>query len=155
MELTDSTSSVNRPSRGREVLMPRRNSTEVTATNDAQGAEPLHELMSPEVNVQRIMWTGTIWFVGVTGSIALGLGLLLSSGWRPAQLPGGLEVIWWIGSVLLALSVALIGWSGCPILEVNVKIADRNKTRTMQVGTLFYIVGGVVALFAILLGPAH
>jgi hypothetical protein len=111
--------------------------------------------MEPEVNVQRIMWTGTIWFAAVIGSVALSLGLLLSSGWRPSVLPSGLAVIWWIGFVLVALSVALIGWSGCPILEVNVKIADRNKTRTMQIGTLFVIVGGAVAFFAVLLGPAH
>jgi hypothetical protein len=113
------------------------------------------ELMIPENNVQRIMWTGTIWFVGIIASVAITLGLLLSSGWRPAQLGGGLEVLWWIGSAVVVLSIGLIGWSGCPILEVNVRIADRNKTRTMQVGTLFFIVGGAAAMFAVLLGPVQ
>lgn len=111
--------------------------------------------MTPEKNVERIMWTGTFWFVGVIASIALVLGLLLSSGWRPALLSDGLAVLWWIGSALVALSVGLIGWSGCPILEVSVPIADRNKTRTMQLGTLLVIVGGAAALLAVLLGPAQ
>lgn len=115
----------------------------------------LHDLMTPEKNVQRIMWTGTAWFIGAAGSIAVVLGLLLSSGWRPAVLPAGLAVVWWIGAAFSALSVGLIGWSGCPILEVSVPVSDRNKTRTMQLGTLLYIVGGVLCLFAVLVGPAH
>jgi hypothetical protein len=110
--------------------------------------------MSAESNVQRIMSTGTVWFGVAAGSTAVALGLLLSSGWRPAQLPEDLQVVWWIGSVLVALSVGLIGWSGCPILEVDVPTASRNKSRTMQLGTLFFIVGGAVGLFAVLLGPA-
>lgn len=113
------------------------------------------ELMSPENNVQRIMWTGTAWFGVAAGSIAIVGGLLLSSGWRPAVLPPVLEVIWWIGAAFLTISLGLIGWSGCPILEVSVPVADRNKTRTMQLGTLLFIVGGAVALFAIVLGPAY
>lgn len=114
-----------------------------------------HDLMTPEQNLQRIMWTGTIWFIGAAGSVALALGLLLASGWRPAVLTGGIAALWWVGAALTALSIGLMGWSGCPILEVSVPIADRNKTRTMQIGTLFYIVGGAAALLAVLLGPAH
>jgi len=110
--------------------------------------------MTPEKNVQRIMWTGTAWFGVATGTVAVVLGLLLASGWRPAVLSSGLAVLWWIGSGLVAVSIGLIGWSGCPVLEVDVPTADRNKTRTMQLGTLLYIVGGAAALLAVLLGPA-
>ena len=110
--------------------------------------------MSAETNVQRIMWTGTAWFAVAAGSTAIVLGMLLSSGWRPAQLPDDLQVLWWVGSVLVVLSVGLIGWSGCPILEVDVPTASRNKSRTMQLGTMFFIIGGAVALFAVLVGPA-
>jgi hypothetical protein len=113
-----------------------------------------HDLMSPEKNVQRIMWTGTIWFVAAVGASAITLGLLLSTGWRPALLAKGLALLWWIGSGLVAVSIGLIGWSGCPILEVDVPTADRNKTRTMQLGTMLFIVGGVAAMLAVLLGPA-
>ena len=114
----------------------------------------LHELMSPEHNVQRIMHTGTIWFGVAVGSVAVVLGFLLSSGWRPSVLSGPIEVVWWIGSFFVALSIGLIGWSGCPILEVSVPVADTNKTRTMQLGTLLFIVGGALAIFAVLVGPA-
>jgi hypothetical protein len=113
-----------------------------------------HDLMSPEKNVQRIMWTGTIWFVAAVGASAVTLGLLLSSGWRPALLVKGLALLWWIGAGLVAVSIGLIGWSGCPILEVDVPTADRNKTRTMQLGTMLFIVGGAAAMLAVLLGPA-
>src|ERR1700712_4009237 len=113
------------------------------------------ELMTPENNVQRIMWTGTIWFVGVVASVAITLGLLLSSGWRPSELTGGLGILWWIAFGVVVLSIGLIGWSGCPILEVSVKTADRNKTRTMQLGTLLFILGSAAAMLAVLLGPAR
>jgi hypothetical protein len=113
-----------------------------------------HELMTPEKNVQRIMWTGTAWFAVAAGSAAITTGMLLSSGWRPAQLPGELEAVWWIGAFLVTLAVGLIGWSGCPVLEVDVPTASRNKSRTMQLGTMLFIVGGAATLLAALLGPA-
>ncbi|MGA1836143.1 hypothetical protein VD659_04345 [Herbiconiux sp. 11R-BC] len=114
-----------------------------------------HDLMTPEKNVQRIMWTGTAWFAAAVGSVAIVMGPLLASGWRPSVLTEGGGVLFWVGSAFVALSIGLIGWSGCPILEVSVPVADHNKTRTMQVGTLLFIVGGAAAMVAILLGPAH
>jgi hypothetical protein len=110
--------------------------------------------MAPENNVQRIMSTGTIWFASAVGSVAVVLGLLLSSGWRPSVLPDGTATLWWIGATFVVVGIGLIGWSGCPILEVDVPTADRNKTRTMQLGTLLFIAGGAGALLAVLLGPA-
>lgn len=110
--------------------------------------------MIPENNVQRIMWTGTIWFAAAFGSISIAVGLLLASGWRPSVLSGGDSVLWWIAFGVVVLSLGLIGWSGCPILEVSVRTADRNKTRTMQLGTLLFIVGSAAAMLAVLIGPA-
>lgn len=114
-----------------------------------------HDLMTPESTVKRIMWTGTAWFAVAVGSSAVTLGFLLGSGWRPAVLPEDLAVMWWLGFGLVTLSIGLIGWSGCPILEVDVPTADRNKTRTMQLGTMLFIIGGATAQVAVLLGPAH
>ena len=113
-----------------------------------------HDLMGPEGNVQRVMSTGAAWFAVTVGAVAVVCGLLLGSGWRSAVLSTGLSVLWWIGSGLVALSVGLIGWSGCPILEVSVPVANRNKSRTMQFGTLLFIVGGAAALLAVMLGAA-
>lgn len=115
----------------------------------------LHELMSPEQNVQRIMATGTVWFAAAVGSVAITLGLLLSSGWRPSALPETLEIVWWVSSFFVALSVGLIGWSGCPVLEVSVPVASKNKSRTMQFGTGMFIAGSTIAMWAVLMGPAH
>jgi len=129
-------------------------SAQALAPSQARSTSATHELMSPEQNVQRIMWTGTIWFAAAVGAVAITLGLLLSAGWRPALLTGGVRVLFWAASTVVALSVGLIGWSGCPILEVDVPTADRNKTHTMQLGTMLFIVGGALALFAVLLGPA-
>src|ERR1700753_2513581 len=53
----------------------------------SENSDVTHDLMTPEKNVERIMWAGTIWFGVVAGSSALTLALLLSSGWRPAVLP--------------------------------------------------------------------
>lgn len=111
--------------------------------------------MTPENNVKRIMWTGTAWFAVMVGASAVTLGFLLGSGWRPAVLDEDLAVLWWIGTSLVTVSIGLVGWSGCPILEVDVPTADRNKTRTMQLGTLLFIIGGSAAMLAVLLGPAH
>ena len=81
-------------------------------------------------------------------SVAVAAGLLLSSGWRPALLSTGLAWLFWVGAGVTALSVGLIGWSGCPILEVSVPVADKNKTLTMQFGTGAFIVGGAACLLA-------
>ena len=112
------------------------------------------DLMSPVRTVRRIMVTGTVWFAAALLAIGLVAGPLLASGWRPALLTGGVEVLFWIGVTVVALSLGLIGWSGCPILEVDVATADRNKTRTMQLGVLLFILGGTATMLAILLGPA-
>ncbi|GAA2753904.1 hypothetical protein [Amnibacterium kyonggiense] len=121
----------------------------------ASGHGSPHDLMSPEVNVQRIMRTGTVWFTAAVGTVGVFLGLLLASGWRPSQLAAPDQFLWWIGSLAVVLSIGLLGWSGCPILEVDVPTADRNKTRTMQWGTALFIAGGAIAVAALLLGPAH
>lgn len=121
-------------------------------TRENTGA--LHELMTPEKNVKRIMRTGTIWFAAAVVAVGLFMGVLLASGWRPAQLGAFDQALWWVGALIVVVSIGLIGWSGCPILEVDVPTADRNKTKTMQFGTALFIIGGAIAVFAVLVGPA-
>jgi hypothetical protein len=119
-----------------------------------ESASVAHELMTAEVNVQRIMRTGTVWFAAAVGTVGVFLGLVLASGWRPTRLAAPDQVLWWIGALVVVLSIGLLGWSGCPILEVDVPTADRNKTRAMQWGTAMFIAGGALAATALLLGPA-
>ncbi|RIX28606.1 hypothetical protein [Amnibacterium setariae] len=126
----------------------------MTTTHEQhEPAQGLHDLMTPEVNVQRIMRTGTVWFSVAVGTVGVVLGLVLASGWRPARLPAPDQLLWWVGALVVVLSIGLLGWSGCPILEVDVPTADRNKTRTMQWGTALFIIGGALAATALLLGP--
>ena len=108
--------------------------------------------MEPDVNVERIMRTGTAWFAVAVGSVAVTMSILLASGWRPALLSEGLRALWWFSAGGVWLSVGLIGWSGCPILEVSVPVANRNKSRTMQLGTMMFILCGAGALLAVMLG---
>lgn len=130
-------------------------SAQSAASAQARAADgATHPLMSPEQNVRRIMSTGTVWFAAAVVSVAVVLGMLLASGWRPALLTGGVRVLWWAASAVVTLSVGLIGWSGCPILEVDVPTADRNKSHTMQLGTMLFIVGSAFALLAVMLGPS-
>lgn len=110
--------------------------------------------MTPEVNVQRIMRTGTVWFAAAVGAVGVFLGLVLASGWRPMRLAAPDQVLWWVGALVVVGAIGLLGWSGCPILEVDVPTADRNKTRTMQWGTALFIIGGALAATAVLLSPA-
>ncbi|WP_123353866.1 hypothetical protein [Frigoribacterium sp. PhB160] len=120
------------------------------------GQPPLpggRDLMGPVENLQRIMWTGTIWFVGGVVAVALAFSAVLLSGWRPDVLSTPGEVVFWAGGVVVAVSLGLIGWSGCPILEVSVPVADRNKSRTMQLGTFSFLVGSALVMFSVLLGP--
>jgi hypothetical protein len=124
-----------------------------TTHQEHESARSTHELMSPEVNVQRIMSTGTVWFAAAVGTVGVFLGLVLASGWRPTRLAEPDQILWWVGALVVVLSIGLLGWSGCPILEVDVPTADRNKTRTMQWGTAMFIVGGALAVVALLLGP--
>ncbi|MBW4040765.1 MAG: hypothetical protein HIU86_01370 [Acidobacteria bacterium] len=125
-----------------------------TSQEQHESARGAHELMTPEVNVQRIMRTGTVWFATAVGTVGVFLGLVLASGWRPARLAAPDQVLWWIGTLLVVVSIGLLGWSGCPVLEVDVPTADRNKTRTMQWGTALFIIGGALAATALLVSTA-
>lgn len=112
------------------------------------------DLMAPEVDVQRIMRTATIWFSAAVLADALVMGLVLASGWRPALLSEGLAIFWWASALVHGISIGLLAWSGCPILEVSVPVANRNKSKSMQLGTLLFIVSGAAVLLALLLSPA-
>ena len=50
--------------------------------------------------------------------------------------------------------MGLIGWSGCPVFEVDEATTSRKKSVTMQWGTVLFLLGSAAALAAVLLGPA-
>ena len=107
-------------------------------------------LMSDEVEVQRIDRTGTIWFVGTLLATALAVAAIILSGWRPSVLPEDAEAAWWIGAVLNAIGLAAVGYAGCPIYWGNVRIAHAQKSVAIRAGLVTYLLGSVVATFALL-----
>ena len=57
----------------------------------------------------------------------------------------------------LAVSVGALGclaWAGCPVLGKDLGQANRNKALTVRVGVVGCLLGGVLALLAVLLEPA-
>jgi hypothetical protein len=107
-------------------------------------------LMSDEVEVQRIDRTGTIWFVGTLLASAIGVAALILSGWRPSVLPEDAQIAWWIGAVMNAIGLAGVGYAGCPIYWGNVHVAHTQKSIAIRGGLVFYLLGSVMATFALL-----
>ena len=103
--------------------------------------------------VERIDFTGTIWFGATLIATAIPLGGLLASGWRPSQLGDGLIELWWFGVVAIVLGMAGLVWAGCPVAGFPLPIADRQKAITIRTGIVLYGVGAVAGVFAVLLSP--
>jgi hypothetical protein len=103
--------------------------------------------------VQRIDFTGTIWFGATLIATAIPLGGLLASGWRPSALGDGLVELWWVGAALMVVGMAGLVWAGCPVAGFPLPVADRQKAITIRAGIVLYGVGAVAAVLAVLLSP--
>jgi hypothetical protein len=106
-----------------------------------------------DIEVQRIIRTGTIWTAAGVVAPALALGPLLASGWRPAELPLGFAVVWWLGAVVAAVGVALLVWAGCPVLGFGLRDAYKQKVFCIRVGIVLNLSGMVLAGLALLISP--
>ena len=122
-------------------------STDTTATTSAEdyAAEE-----STVAELRRIGFTGTIWFAAAIIAIGVPLSGLLSSGWRPSELPMPAEVAWWVGAALAFIGVAGFGWAGCPVLAWAVPIATRQKSICIRGGVGLYLAGTAIASIAVL-----
>jgi hypothetical protein len=109
---------------------------------------------STAAEVQRIDFTGTIWFGAALIATSIPLGGLLASGWRPGDLADGMVEVWWFGVLLMVVGMAGLVWAGCPVAGFPLPIADRQKAITIRAGIVSYSVGAVAAVFAVLLSPA-
>ena len=114
---------------------------------------PDHE-ESVTAELKRIDFTGTIWFAAAIIASGIPLAGLLSTGWRPGDLPLGAEIVWWVGSAFAFIGIAGFGWSGCPVLAWPIAIADRQKSITIRGGIALYLFGSVAASIAVLSVPA-
>jgi len=113
--------------------------------------EPL-DLMSDYVEVQRIDRTGTIWFAAIIVAVSLALGALIMSGWRPSELVEPAGIAWWIGTVMVSIGIAAVGYAGCPIYWGSVHTAHLQKSIAIRGGLVFFLFGAFIAVVAILAG---
>jgi hypothetical protein len=104
--------------------------------------------------IERIVRGATIWTATGVLTPAVGLGPLLASGWRPADLPIDLEVAWWFGAVVAAVGLALLIWAGCPALGTGLESAYRQKMQSVRFGIVLNVAGLAIAGLAVLLSPA-
>jgi hypothetical protein len=113
-----------------------------------------HYLTSKYDEVQRIDFSGTIWFGASTIAAALPITGLLSTGWRPADLPAPAAVAWWLGAAITTFGLAALAWSGCPVIGGTLDHDERVKSISIRVGLSSFGIGAVTALLAIMLSPA-
>jgi hypothetical protein len=106
---------------------------------------------SQSAELRRIMRTGTIWAAAAMLVPALGLGPLLASGWRPAELPLVAATVWWIGGILAIIGLALLVWAGCPVLAFTPQDAYIQKVFCVRVGIVLNLGGVTIAGVVILL----
>lgn len=106
---------------------------------------------SDAAELRRIDFTGTMWFGAAVIAIAVTVGSVTASGWKPdAQVPG-IEALWWVGSLAVVLAVAAFGWAGCPVLGFPLHVADRQKRLCMRAGVVLFFGGGLFTSLALLL----
>lgn len=112
------------------------------------------DFTSKTAEVARTHLTGTIWFAAALISVALPLTGLLANGWRPADLPGAAQGLWWFGAVVLVVGMLGLAYAGCPVLGIPLDREDRYKDLAIQGGVILFGVGGLMMLGAVLLAPA-
>lgn len=123
-----------------------------TAITDATTAseEELRALTSVTAQLKRMDFSGGLWFAASIIASVIPVALLVSSGWRPADLPGPEAAMWWFGSLLTLLAVCAFGWGGCPAYAFTPEVALRQKIYSMRAGVVLFIAGGTLSMFAVL-----
>ncbi len=109
------------------------------------------DVASRAVEIQRIIRSATIWTAAGVLAPVIGLGPLVASGWRPADLGGVPEVIFWIGAVAAGLGLASLVWAGCPVLGFTLENAYKQKVTCIHIGIVVNLAGMAVCGIAVLL----
>jgi hypothetical protein len=109
---------------------------------------------STSAELRRIDFTGTMWFGAALIGTSIPLAGLLSSGWRPSDLPDGpATVLWWLGAALSVLGMAGLAWAGCPVFAFPLDQTDRQKAFTIRAGLGAYAVGAALSTIVVLVAP--
>ena len=109
------------------------------------------DVASHAVEIQRIIRTGTIWTAASVLAPAIALGPMLATGWRPADIGGGMEVTFWIATIAAAVGLASLIWAGCPVLGFTLVGAYRQKVLCIHIGVVLNIAGMAVAGLMVML----
>jgi hypothetical protein len=123
-------------------------------SDQVQQSRPLETVDSVPIEVQRIMRTGTIWTAAGVLAPVLGLGPLVAAGWRPADLASGVELVFWIGTLVATAGLGLLMWAGCPVMAYTVDQAYVQKKHSIRIGICSNLVGMALVGLVILLSPA-
>jgi len=121
-----------------------------TNLRPADTAEDFAAEESTVAELRRVTFTGTIWFGAAIIALGVPLSGLLSSGWRPSELPMPAEVAWWVGAAFAFIGIAGFGWAGCPVLAWAAPVATRQKSITIRGGIGLYLAGTAIASVAVL-----
>lgn len=111
------------------------------------------KFVSPAGEIERVVFSATVWLAAGVIAPGLVLGPLLAAGWRPSALPLLAAVFFWLGAGIAAVGLALLIWAGCPVLRADLQTADRRKMNAVRIGIPADVAGMAVALLAILLSP--
>ncbi|MFD1721935.1 hypothetical protein [Amnibacterium endophyticum] len=96
--------------------------------------------------LRHVVFTGTVWFCGAVVAVLLPLTGLLASGWRPHDLAGGAQAVWWSGGAVALAGVLGIAWAGCPVVSADPGRAAARKSVTIRAGIALLLLGFVVAV---------
>jgi len=110
-------------------------------------------ITSTTEELKRIDFTGTVWFGAAIIAAGIPLAGLLSTGWRPSDLPVFGEAVWGLGALIAVAGMGLLAWAGCPVFSFTPERVDRQKAFSIRAGVMFYLGGSVVALIAVLASP--
>jgi hypothetical protein len=124
-----------------------------STVHDTSDAAP-EPMESPAAETQRIIRSGTIWLAAALIAPAVGLGPLLASGWRPADLPMWAALPFWVGVLAAAFGTASLIWAGCPTLGFPLQQAWKQKVYCIRIGIVMTVSGLAVAGLMVLITPA-
>jgi hypothetical protein len=106
---------------------------------------------SPEAELRRMVYSGTIWFGAVLLAVAVGMAGVVVSGWRPSELPPGAGAVWWIGAVAWVVSLGNLAWAGCPTLGFPLRSAVKQKQICSRIGVMAAVVAAALTAAPVLI----
>ena len=104
--------------------------------------------------LRRIGLVGTVWFTAAVIAVGIPLDGLLTSGWRPVDLPIVAEVAWWVGAALTSLGVFGFAWAGCPVWGWGPEASARQKSVAIRAGVVLFLAGIIISSVAVMSVPA-